>query len=99
MMHQIAGPSDGNINNFGLVGQGMGWSLCEDGVEGHVGGQLGYGATMVFKRTDQGTAGIVVMTNVDLMYLEDHRRGRWFTNYYFQLEQLLLQSAEEILAA
>jgi CubicO group peptidase (beta-lactamase class C family) len=98
MMHQVAGSSDGNINSFDLVGQGMGWSLCEDGVEGHVGGQLGFGGTMVFKRTDQGTVGILVMTNVDLMYLESQRRFRWFTNYYFKLEQLLLQSAEEMLA-
>jgi len=97
MMHQVAGSSAGNINSFRLVGQGMGWSLCEDGLEGHVGGQLGFGATMVFKRTDQGTAGILVMTNVDLMYLEDHRRFRWFKNYYFKLEQLLLHAAEEML--
>jgi len=36
MMHQVAGSSAGSINSFGLVGQGMGWSLCEDGVEGQV---------------------------------------------------------------
>ena len=95
MMHQITGSAHGNINSFNLVGQGMGWSLCEDGVEGHVGGQLGIGGTMVFKGTDRGTVGILVMTNVDLMYLEGHRRSRWITNYCFKLEQLLLQSAEE----
>jgi len=53
---------------------------------------------MVFKRTDQGTEGILIMTNVDLMYLEDHCRFRWFTNYYFELERLLFQAAEEALA-
>jgi CubicO group peptidase (beta-lactamase class C family) len=98
MMHQVAGPDPGNINSFSLVGQGMGWSLCEDGVEGHVGGQLGFGATMVFKRTDQGTAGILVMANVDAMYLEDHRRWDWFRNYYGEIEKLLLRTAEEMLA-
>jgi CubicO group peptidase (beta-lactamase class C family) len=97
-MHRVAGSSSGSINSFNLVGQGMGWSLCEDGVEGHVGGQLGFGGTMVFKRTDRGTAGILVMTNVNLMYLEDQRRFRWFTSYYGRLEKLLLQSAEEMLA-
>ena len=56
-----------------------------DGVEGHVGGELGFQATMVFKRTDRGTCGILAMTNVFQMYLEDHRRDRWFTNYYAKL--------------
>jgi CubicO group peptidase (beta-lactamase class C family) len=97
MMHQLAGSSEGNINSFNLVGQGMGWSLCEDGVEGHIGGQLGYGGTMVSKRTAQGTVGILVMTNVDLMYLEQDRKLDWFKSYYFELEQLLLESAEEML--
>ena len=97
VMQRIAGSSDGNINSFSLVGQGMGWSLCQDGVEGHVGGQLGFGGTMVFKRTDQGIAGILVMTNVDAMYLENDRRGDWFRNYYGEIEQLLLRTAEEML--
>jgi CubicO group peptidase (beta-lactamase class C family) len=98
MMHQVAGSSGGNINSFNLLGQGMGWSLCEDGVEGHVGGQLGFGGTMVFKQTDQGAAGILVMTNVDAMYLENDRRWDWFRNYYGEIERLLLRTAEEILA-
>jgi hypothetical protein len=98
MMHQSAGTDTGNINSFPLVGQGMGWSLCDGGLEGHVGSQLGYGGTMVFKRTDQGTIGILVMTNVDLMFLEDNRRIDWFTSYYFKIEQLLLQAAEQMLA-
>jgi CubicO group peptidase (beta-lactamase class C family) len=98
MMHQSAGSWEGNINTFAGVGQGMGWTVCEDGVEGHVGGELGFQGTMVFKRTDHGTVGILVMTNVIQEYLEDHRRDRWFTNYYAKLEQLLLESAEEMLA-
>ena len=97
-MHQSAGAAQGNINSFGLVGQGMGWTVCQDGVEGHVGGQLGFGAAMVFKRTDQGTCGILAMMNVDLMYLDHNRRVDWFRNAYFKVEQLLLQTAEEMLA-
>jgi CubicO group peptidase (beta-lactamase class C family) len=97
-MHQAAGPTDGNINSFSLVGQGMGWSLCKDGVEGHVGGQLGFGGTMVTRRGEQGAVGVLLMTNVDLMFLDDNRRGEWFTSYYFELEQLLLQTAERMLS-
>jgi CubicO group peptidase (beta-lactamase class C family) len=97
MMHQKASSTQGNINSFNLVGQGMGWSLCEEGVEGHIGGQIGFGGTMLIKRTEHGTVGILVMTNVDLMFLEKNRRIDWFTNYYFKIEQLLLQTAEEML--
>ncbi|HEY45366.1 MAG TPA: serine hydrolase [Anaerolineae bacterium] len=98
MMHQSAGSTQGNINSFKLVGQGMGWSLCEDGVEGHVGGQLGFGGTMIFKRTDQGTVGILMMINVNLEFLEQDRRWDWFTKYYSEVEQMLLQAGEEMLA-
>jgi CubicO group peptidase (beta-lactamase class C family) len=98
MMHHVAGLDRGSINSFGLVGQGMGWTLCQDGVEGHVGGQLGYGGTMILKRTEQGTVGILVMTNVNLMYLENDRRGDWFGTYYGEIERLLLRTAEEMLA-
>jgi hypothetical protein len=38
------------------------------------------------------------MTNVDLMYLEPDRRLNWFKNYYFEVEQLLLRTAEGVLA-
>jgi CubicO group peptidase (beta-lactamase class C family) len=101
MMHQLAGSTagEGIINNsFNLLGQGMGWSLWEDGAEGHVGGQLGFGGTMAFKRTDQGTFGILAMTNVNLTYFAWDRKLDWFRNYYFKVEQLLLQAAEEMLA-
>jgi hypothetical protein len=98
MMHQVAGSSGGKINSFHLVGQGMGWTLCQNGVEGHVGGQLGFGGTMILKRTEQGTVGILVMTNVNLMYLENDRRGEWFGAYYGETEQLLLRTAEGMLA-
>jgi CubicO group peptidase (beta-lactamase class C family) len=97
MMHQVAGSDRGSINSFGLAGQGMGWTLCQNGVEGHVGGQLGFGGTMILKRTEQGSMGILVMTNVNLMYLESDRRGEWFGTYYGEIEQLLLRNAEEML--
>jgi CubicO group peptidase (beta-lactamase class C family) len=97
VMHQSAGPQQGFMNSFSFVGQGMGWSLCEDGIEGHCGGQLGFGGTMVFKRTDQGTVGILVMANVNLMYLGEARKWEWFRAYYFKVEQLLLKAAEEML--
>jgi CubicO group peptidase (beta-lactamase class C family) len=97
MMHQVAGSSDGIVHSFNLVGQGMGWSLCEDGVEGHTGDQLGFNGEMVFKRTDQGTFGILSMTNVNLTFFEWDRKLDWFWNYYFKVVQLLLHTAEEML--
>jgi CubicO group peptidase (beta-lactamase class C family) len=97
MMHLSAGPDQGNVNSFPLLGQGMGWTLCQDGLEGHIGGQVGFGGTMIFKRTEQGTFGILVMTNISLMFHGDAGKGKWFRDYYFEIEQLLLQAAEEIL--
>jgi hypothetical protein len=98
LMHQSAGSDHGNINSFTLVGQGMGWSLCQDGMEGHVGGQLGFGGTMIYKQSEHGTFGILVMMNVNLMFHGEGRKWEWFRDYYFEVEQLLLQTAEEMLA-
>jgi hypothetical protein len=53
---------------------------------------------MMIKQTEHGTVGILVMTNVDLMFLENNRRIDWFMNYYFKIEQLLLQAAEDMLS-
>ena len=75
----------------------MGWTLLEDGVQGHVGGELGFQGTMVLKRTEHGTSGILVMTNVNLSLLEEDRKLEWFENYYFEIEQLLMHTADEIL--
>jgi hypothetical protein len=97
MMHLSAGPGHGNINSFPLVGQGMGWSLCQDGLEGHVGGQVGYGGTMIYKQSEHGTFGILAMMNINLMFHGESRKWEWFRDYYFGIEQLLLQAAEEML--
>jgi CubicO group peptidase (beta-lactamase class C family) len=98
MMHLSAGPDHGYINNFPLLGQGMGWTLCQEGLEGHIGGQAGFTGTMIFKRTEQGTFGILVMTNVNLTFHREAGKMKWFRDYYFEIEQLLLQTAEEMLA-
>jgi CubicO group peptidase (beta-lactamase class C family) len=98
MMHEIAVASGGIVQSFNLVGQGMGWNLCQDGVEGHTGDQLGFNAAMVYKQTGQGTAGILAMTNVNLMFFEWDRKLEWFGDYYFDITQLLLRTAEEMLA-
>ena len=52
---------------------------------------------MIIKRTAQGTFGILVMTNVDLMFLDQDQKLNWFENYYFKIEKLLMQTAEEML--
>ena len=88
---------DCSVTCFELAGQGMGWSLCEDGVEGHVGGQPGFGGTMIFKGTDQGAFGILVMTNVGAVFLEHDARIDWYQNFYFEIEQLLFRTAEEMI--
>lgn len=53
---------------------------------------------MVFKRTPDGKIGILVMTNIGAMYMEEGPRADWFTSYYFPLEQLLFQAGEDLLA-
>ena len=41
----------------------MGWTVCGEGVEGHIGGASGYEAEMLSKETFQPMAGIIFMWN------------------------------------
>ena len=97
MMHRSAGAWEGVVNSFQLVGQGMGWSLCEGGIEGHVGAQLGFNGTMMLKHTEHGTVGILSMMNVAVFLLENQSQWSWHASYTYEIEQLLLRTAEEML--
>jgi hypothetical protein len=76
----------------------MGWTLCADGVEGHVGGQPGFSGTMMLEETAGHTVGIVLMANIAATYTDDEARWDWFRRWYFPIEGLLFETAEEMAA-
>lgn len=100
MMHAVAVQAPGAaIDIFPLVGQGMGWTICTEGVAGHIGGQLGYTSAMILKKTERGMAGFILLINFARRLDPDAGANRtWFETYYTPLERRLLAAAEAALS-
>ncbi|MEW6363448.1 MAG: serine hydrolase domain-containing protein [Acidobacteriota bacterium] len=95
MMHAVAAPASGAaIDVFPLIGHGMGWTVCTEGVAGHIGGQLGYTSAMILKKTERGFAGFILLINYARRLDPDSRANMaWSKTYYTPLEQRLLDAA------
>ncbi|UCG59150.1 MAG: beta-lactamase family protein, partial [Phycisphaerales bacterium] len=63
LMHQVGTPCSDGIDIFRLRGQGMGWAVGRNGIHGHIGGQFGYLAAMIYRETEAGKAGFILMIN------------------------------------
>ncbi len=98
LMHKMAESTNGSINYFPMRGVGLGWTLCHDGVEGHIGGAFGYGATMLSQETTQGKVGIILLRNWSWNLVADYDRVLDYgKQYYLPLEQLLFQAGRNLL--
>ncbi|NCA77413.1 MAG: class A beta-lactamase-related serine hydrolase [Alphaproteobacteria bacterium] len=93
MMHEAAARgSGGAIDIFPVEGQGMGWTVCSDGISGHIGGQLGYTSAMIMKQSGDETAGFIILMNHACRLVTDRECMRqWFQHYYAGLEKILLK--------
>jgi CubicO group peptidase (beta-lactamase class C family) len=98
MMHKLAVSGGGSINYFPMRGYGLGWTVCHNGIQGHIGGSFGYGATMLSQVTPQGKVGIILMRNWSWNLVMDYEQVLDYgKKYYLPLEQLLLQEAKNML--
>jgi CubicO group peptidase (beta-lactamase class C family) len=98
MMHAIAAPVEGSINMIPMRGYGMGWTICEEGIEGHIGGIFGYEAEMLIKNTPQGKVGIIFLRNWSWNLADDYENGfEYWKTYHVGIRQILLEEAERLL--
>jgi CubicO group peptidase (beta-lactamase class C family) len=98
LMHKMAVSTNGSINYFPMRGVGLGWTLCHDGVEGHIGGSFGYGATMLYQETPQGKVGIILLRNWSWSLVTNYDRVLDYgKQYYLPLETLLFQAGRNLL--
>jgi hypothetical protein len=77
-----------------LYGSGYGWWLWDDGLQGHGGAVPGFYAQMLFKKTEIGAYGVVMMMNTGCSLVPCDME--WFDDYYITIRELLLQEAAEI---
>jgi len=97
LMHQVGTPCSDGIDIFSLIGQGMGWAVGRNGIHGHIGGQFGYLAAMIYRETEAGKAGFILMINQTMRMVPDQDIVmEWGRKYYLKLEALLLKTAERM---
>jgi len=98
MMHEIAAPVEGSINLIPMKGYGLGWTIAEDGIQGHIGGASGYEAEMLYKETPQGNIGIIFLRNWSQELADDYDYGfEYWKKYHVDVREILMAEAERML--
>ncbi|MGD8750542.1 MAG: serine hydrolase [Anaerolineales bacterium] len=98
MMHEIAVPTEGSINLIPTKGYGMGWTIAQGGIQGHIGGASGYEAEMLYKETPQGKFGIIFLRNWDWELADDYENGfEYWKKYHVGVREILMEEAERML--
>jgi CubicO group peptidase (beta-lactamase class C family) len=97
MMHEIAVPHEGSINLIPMVGYGLGWTIAEDGIQGHIGGASGYEAEMLYTESSQGNYGIIFLRNWSWELADDYENGfEYWKKYHVGVREILMDAAEII---
>lgn len=97
MMHEIAVPHSGSVNFLPMVGYGMGWTIVEDGIQGHIGGASGYEAEMLYKEIPQGQIGIIFLRNWSWELADDYDYGfEYWKTYHVGVREILMSEAERL---
>jgi CubicO group peptidase (beta-lactamase class C family) len=97
MMHEIAVPHDGSINMIPMTGYGMGWTLAEGGIQGHIGGAFGSEAEMLYTESSQGNYGIIFLRNWSWELADDYDNGfEYWKKYHVGVREILMDAAEMI---
>ena len=98
MMHEVAVPVEGSINLISIEGYGLGWTVAEDSIQGHIGGASGYEAEMLYKETSQGSYGIVFLRNWSWELADDYESGfEYWKKYHVGVREILMEEAERFL--
>jgi hypothetical protein len=98
MMHEIAVPVEGSINLIPMRGYGLGWTIAEDGIQGHIGGASGYEAEMLYQETRSGSVGIIFLRNWSWELANDYENGfEYWKKYHVGVREILMAEAERLL--
>jgi CubicO group peptidase (beta-lactamase class C family) len=82
-----------SVEGFDYEGYGLGWNLFAEYIKGHGGATPGFSSNMVFKKTNEGNFGMIVMFNRGsaLTYDED-----LINNFIPTINQILFEHAENM---
>lgn len=82
-----------SVEGFEYEGYGLGWNLFLEDIKGHGGATPGYSSNMVFKKTNEGNFGVIVMFNRGSALIWDEEL---VNNFIPTINQLLFEHAEKI---
>ena len=82
-----------SVEGFEYEGYGLGWNLFLEDIKGHGGATPGYSSNMVFKKTNEGNFGVIVMFNRSSALIWDEEL---VNNFIPTINQLLFEHAEKI---
>jgi len=95
LMHARTIPMSGfDFPGMDFYGVGFGWTLWGDGLQGHGGATPGYYAQMLYKESDSGPYGAIIMMTYGCSITECD--FEWFDNYFVAIREVLLEQAEEL---
>jgi CubicO group peptidase (beta-lactamase class C family) len=97
LMHEIVVPVEGSINLIPMEGYGLGWTIAEDGIQGHIGGASGYEAEMLYKETARGKVGIIFLRNWSWELADAYDEGfEYWKKYHVGVREILMSEAERL---
>ena len=94
LMHSKHVPFGGtSTEGFDNEGYGLGWALFSENITGHGGATPGYSSNMVFKKTNEGSFGMIVMFNRGSALIWDEELVK---NFIPSINQLIFEHAEKL---
>lgn len=86
-----------SVEGFDYVGYGLGWFLYSGKIKGHGGATPGFSSNMYFKKTEEGTFGVILMFNRGSALIYDENLMNGFiptiNQLFFDRAELLFQQA------
>lgn len=97
LMHEIAVPTGGSANMIPLRGYGLGWTISEGGLQGHIGGAFGYSAEMLYRESAIGNYGIIFLHNWSWELADAYDEGfEYWKIYHLGVREILMEEAERL---
>ncbi|MFW9942912.1 MAG: serine hydrolase domain-containing protein, partial [Candidatus Thorarchaeota archaeon] len=94
LMHSIQVSLTGHsTEGFDYEGYGLGWNIFSDGIIGHGGATPGFSSNMVFKKTNEGNFGMIIMFNRGSALIWDEEL---VNNFIPTVNQLIFEHAEKM---
>ncbi|MFX1500734.1 MAG: serine hydrolase domain-containing protein [Promethearchaeota archaeon] len=80
-----------STEGFNYKGYGLGWNIFSEDIRGHGGATPGFSSNMIFKRTEDGTFGVIIMFNRGSALIYDEEL---VNNFIPKINQLIFEYAE-----